>query len=133
MLYLCQVVEVKKLTKFLSQLSLGDYSIRHEFKALLFHLGKREGTPINQFYHGALRNKLQKCFFDRWISTCRGWMTWMSSETGSPGSRSLRRVVHMSSSSRQEMRSCSANHRALRNYNKKTQNSYSECRNTRKL
>ena len=40
MLYLCQIVEVKKLTQFFSQFSLGDYSVGHEFQALLFHLGK---------------------------------------------------------------------------------------------
>jgi len=42
MLYLRQIVEVKKLTKFFSQFSLGDYSIGHEFQALLFHLGKEK-------------------------------------------------------------------------------------------
>lgn len=40
MLYLRQIVEVKKLTKLFSQFSLGDYSVGQEFQALLFHLGK---------------------------------------------------------------------------------------------
>jgi len=37
-LSLRQIVEVKKLTKFFSQFSLGNYSIRHEFQALLLDL-----------------------------------------------------------------------------------------------
>jgi len=41
-LYLRQIVEVKKLTKFFSQFSLGNYSIRHEFQALLLDLGKEK-------------------------------------------------------------------------------------------
>lgn len=123
-LYLRQIIEVKKLTKFLSQFSLGDYSVRHELEALLFHLGKEKThesiSPCIQSYSNSEKIKKKrtskKSFVKKCISTCRGWMTWISSVTGSPGSRSLRRVVHMSNSSRQEIRSWSANHKALRNY-----------------
>ena len=45
-LYLRQIVEVKKLTKFFSQFSLGNYSIRHEFQALLFNLGKEKTREL---------------------------------------------------------------------------------------
>ena len=59
-LYLRQIVEVKKLTKFFSQFSLGNYSIRQEFQALLLDLGKERTHELIQKYRVTITNGRQK-------------------------------------------------------------------------